>query len=207
MESINVIRQHRDFFRDFGFEYDFEENFFFKQYPIGNQVIFLNFSEYSEINYLEYSLGIRINKVEQLIQKFLPSLMNHSDRSVTMLQTPHKINKNQPVRYIIGTEAQLQMAIENGKRFFTDQGFKWLDSMIDPINLEKAFISLKDKPIKSQKFVYNMFRATALTRLYSPKDYPWVRQFYLGKIKDKNMTPFSIAAYLQVLNYLDKVPV
>lgn len=207
MEKVDALELYTGFFRDFGFEYNVVEKFFFKQFPIGNQVIFLKFSEYSEVNYLEYSLGIRINQVEQLIQKFLPSLMSRSDRSLTMLQTPHKINKNLPVRYIIETEAQLQMAIENGKRFFTAQGFTWLDSMIDPLNLEKAFISLKDKPSKSQKFVYNMFRATALARLYSPKDYPWIRQFYLEKIKDKDMTPFSIAAYLQVLNYLDKVPI
>lgn len=52
-----------------------------------------------------------------------------------------------------------------------------------------------------------MFRAIAMIRLYSPKDYPWIRQFYLEKIKEKDITPFSIAAYLQFPGYLDKVPV
>jgi hypothetical protein len=207
MLKIDAIALQTSFFRDFGFEYNFVEKFFFKEFPIGKQIINLNFSEYSNTNYLEYTLGIRINRVENLIQKFLPNLMNHSDRSVTLLLTPHKINKNLPVRYVIETEAQLHQAMESAERFFITKGFIWLDSMIDPLNLEKAFISQKDKPSKSQKFVYNMFRATALTRLYSPKDYNWIRQFYLGKIKDKDMTPFSIAAYLQFLGYLDKVPV
>lgn len=133
--------------------------------------------------------------------------MNHSDLSVTLLQTPNKINKNLPVRYIIDTEAQMLSAMESAENFFITQGFPWLDSMIDPLNLERAFVSRKDKPSKSQNFVYNMFRSTALTRLYFPKDYQWIRQFYLEKIKDKEMTPFSIGAYLQLLNYLDKVPV
>ncbi len=207
MLKIDVIELHKVFFRDFGFQYNLVEEFFSKKFPIGKQIIFINFSEYSEINYLEYSLGIRINPVEKLIQKFLPNLMNHSDRSVTLLQTPHKINKNLPVRYIIETEAQLQMAMEGAERFFITQGFPWLDTMIDPYNLEKEFISRKDRPHKTQNFVYNMFRATALTRFYSPKDYQWIRQFYLEKIKDKDMTPFTIAAYLQFLNHLDKVPV
>lgn len=207
MIKVDVIELHKDFFRDFGFEYNFVEKFFYKSFPQGNQFIYLNFSEYSNINYLEYSLGVRINQVEQLIQKFLPNLMNHSDRSVTLLQTPHKINKNLPVRYIIETEAQLQRAMENAERFFITQGFPWLDAMIDPHNLEKTFISRKDKPYKSQNFVYNMFRATALTRLYSPIEYPRIRQFYLEKIREKDMTPFSIAAFLQFLDHLDKVPV
>lgn len=198
---------HAEFFRDFGFEYNFVEKFFYKKFSIGKQVIFLNYSEKSDINYFEYSLGIRINPIEKLIQKFLPSLMNHSDLSVTLLQTPHKINKNYPVRYVVETDVHLQTTVENAERFFTTQGFPWLDMMINPFYLEKAFVSRKDKPNKSQNFVYNMFRATALTRLYSPKDYQWIRQFYLEKIKDKNMTPFSIAAYLQFLSYLDKVPV
>lgn len=201
----NVIELHKDFFRNFGFEYNFVEKLFYKSFPHGNQFIYLNFPEYSDIHYLEYNLGIRINQVEQMIQKFLPNLMNHSDRSVTLLLTPQKINKNLPVRYIIETEDQLQRAMENGERFFITQGFPWLDTMIDPQNLEKTFISRKDKPYKSQNFVYNMFRATALTRLFSPKDYPWMRQFYLEKIREQDMTPFSIAAYLQFLDYLDKV--
>ena len=207
MLKTDAIELHTSFFRDFGFEYNFVEKFFFKEFSIGKQIIYLNFSEYSNINYLEYSLGIRINRVENLIQKFLPNLMSHSDRSVTLLLIPHKINKNLPVRYVIETDAQLHRAMESAERFFITQGFTWLDSMIDPLNLEKAFISQKDKPSKSQNFVYNMFRATALTRLYSPEDYKWIRQFYLEKIKDKDMTPFSIAAYLQFLGYLDKVPV
>ena len=77
------------------------EKFFKKQFPVGIQLIFLNFSEYANINNYGYSLGIRINQIQKIIQKFLPNLMNHSDRSVTLLQTPHKINKNLPVRDII----------------------------------------------------------------------------------------------------------
>lgn len=207
MLNINVIQLHRDFFRNSGFEYDSALNFFYKSFPHGNQVIYLNFSEYPDMNYLEYGLGIRIHQIEHLIHEFLPTVMDYADRSMTLVQTPRKISKTLPPRFKIETEDQLHDAIESAKYFFTKQGFLWLDSMIDPFNLEKEFASHKEKPFKSQDFVYNSFRSVALSRFYSRIDYPVLRQFYLEKIKDKDMTPFSIAAFLKFLHYLDRVTV
>ncbi|MDI1323495.1 MAG: hypothetical protein PSV36_12155 [Algoriphagus sp.] len=206
MIQSDVIELHQEFFRDFGFEYDSAEKLFYKSFPQGNQVIYLNFSEYSDINYLEYSLGIRIHQVEQLIHEFLPTVMDYADKSITLIQTPDKISKKLPPRYIIETEAQVQEAMEKAENFFKTLGFPWLDTMIDPFNLEKEFTARKDKPFQSQNFVYNAFRSVALSRFYSSDDYPVLRQFYLEKIKEKDMTPFSIAAFLKFLDYLDKVP-
>lgn len=66
MIQIDVIELHQEFFRDYGFEFDLAEKAFYKSFPQGTQVIYLIFSEYSDINYLEYSLGIRIHQVEQI---------------------------------------------------------------------------------------------------------------------------------------------
>ncbi len=206
MIQIDVIELHQEFFRDFGFEYDSVEKLFYKSFPQGNQVIYLNFSEYSDINYLEYSLGVRIHQVEQLIHEFLPTVMDYADKSITLIQTPDKISKKLPPRYMIETEAQLQEVMDKAEKFFITLGFPWLDTMIDPFNLEKEFAGRKEKPFQTQNFVYNAFRAAALSRFYSIDDYPVIRQFYLEKIKEKDMTPFSIAAFLKFLDYLDKVP-
>ena len=206
MLKIDVIELHQVFFRDYGFQYNSVLNFFYKSFPHGNQVIYLNFSEYSDINYLEYSLGIRIHQIEHLIHEFLPTVMDYADRSMTLIQTPRKISKSLPPRYKIDTDAQLQEAILKARKFFIKGGYPWLDSMIDPFNLEKEFAAHKEKPFKSQDFVYNSFRSVALSRFYSSLDYPVLRQFYLEKIKDNDMTPFSIAAFLKFLDYLDKVP-
>lgn len=207
MINIDVIQLHHKFFRDSGFEYDSTLNFFFKSFPHGIQVIYLNFSEYPDTNYLEYGLGIRIHQIEHLIHEFLPTVMDYADRSMTLIQTPQKISSSLPPKFKIETENQLHVAIENAKVFFTTQGFLWLDSMIDPFNLEREFASNKEVPFKSQDFVYNSFRSVALSKFYSRIDYPVLRQFYLEKIKDKDMTPFSIAAFLKFLHYLDQVSV
>ncbi len=207
MVKTDVIEFHEDFFRDFGFKYNSVLNFFYRSFPHGNQVIYLNFSEYSDTTYLEYCLGIRIHQIEHLIHEFLPTVMDYADRSLTLIHSPRKISGNLPPRYRIETEAQLKEVMVKAKKFFITRGFPWLDNMIDPFNLEKEFSSHKEKPFKSQDFVYNSFRSVALSRFYSNLDYPVLRQFYLEKIKDNDMTPFSIAAFLKFLHYLDKVPV
>ncbi|WP_332911924.1 hypothetical protein [Algoriphagus boritolerans] len=89
-----------------------------KNYPHGQQVIFVHFSEYPDVSYLEYNLGIRIHRVEEIIHRFLPTLSDYSDRSITLIQTPDKIGKMIPKRFVIENDYQLAEAIEASEKFF-----------------------------------------------------------------------------------------
>jgi hypothetical protein len=77
--------------------------------------------------------------------------------------------------------------------------------MINPLNLERAFVEQRNNSFKTQNFVYNAFRATALSKIYNPKDYPEVRKSFLRQIQEKDMTPFTLASFLQFLDYLDNL--
>lgn len=99
------------------------------------------------------------------------------------MQTPDKIGKLIPKRFVIENDSQLADAIMAAEKFFVMQGFHWLDEMIQPDNLERAFAERKDKPFKTQNFVYNSFRGVTLAKLYNPADYPILRQIYLENIK------------------------
>ncbi|WP_332911925.1 hypothetical protein [Algoriphagus boritolerans] len=79
--------------------------------------------------------------------------------------------------------------------------------MIQPENLERAFAERKDKAFKTQNFVYNSFRGVTLAKFYNPEDYPILRQIYLETIREREMTPFTIASFLQLLHYLDNLEV
>ncbi|RIW15630.1 hypothetical protein D0X99_09370 [Algoriphagus lacus] len=204
---MEVIELHQQFFTDFGFEFHSSRMLFYKSFPQGQQVVFVHYTEYPDVSYLEYNLGIRINAVEQIIHQFLPTLSDYAERSITLIQTPDAIGKSIPNRFVIEDETQLAEAILAAERFFVLNGFHWLDEMIQPENLEKAFAQQKDKGFKTQNFVYNAFRGATLARFYNPKDYPILRNFYLEQIKKREMTPFTIASFLQLLDYLDKINV
>jgi hypothetical protein len=121
-----------------------------------------------------------------------------------MVQTLNKIGKELPKRFTIENDWELSEAIMKVDSFFVTKGFEWLDKMMNPVNLERAFLEQKNNSFKTQNFIYNAFRATALSRIFNPIDYPEVRENFLKQIQNSSMTPFTIASYLQFLDYLDQ---
>ncbi|WP_373398514.1 hypothetical protein V8V91_01865 [Algoriphagus halophilus] len=205
MKNIDFFGLHTQFFLDHGFEINQNYMLFQKSFPIGSQVIFVHHHEDSRGTCLEYNLGIRIHQVEELIHEFLPTLSGFSERSITLVQSQEKISKNIPRSFIIHGEEELTDVLHRGENFLLTDGIPWLDKMIDPLNLEIAFFERKSNFFKSHNFVYNAFRATALSKLFNPKDYPYLRQLFLEHIEEKQMTPFTIASFLKFLDYLDKL--
>jgi len=204
MHQEDLLRRQSSFFQDFGFALDPAQNVFKKSFNQGTQIIFIHYQPYPDGAYLEYNLGIRIDQVEYLIHQFLPSLQGQSDNSVTLVQTLDKIGRELPKRFFIENSARLSSALMNVEKFFVSYGFNWLDEMSDPMNLEAAFATRKDKKFKTQNFIYNAFRGTALSKIYKPEDYPQLRQTYLSMVQKSSTTPFTIASYLKFLNYLDE---
>lgn len=206
MRKIDLTNLHTDFFSDFGFSFDTKNELFKKDFDGGCQIIFIHYSSYPDAIILEYNLGIRIHEVEKLIHNFLPTLYGYSDRSVTLVQTLDKIGRELPSKFVLEHEGQIPKTVMSVEKFFVSQGFHWLDKMSDPVNLEIAFAERKAKSFKTQNFIYNAFRGTALSKLYRPEDYQALRENYLKKVKQNSVTPFNIAAYLRFLNFLDHQP-
>lgn len=205
MKNIDFFGLHTQFFLDHGFEINQNFMLFQKSFPIGNQVIFVHHQEDARGTCLEYNFGIRIHQVEELIHQFLPTLSGFSERSITLVQSQDKISKISTDAFIIRQEDELNEIIHRGEEFLLTKGIPWLDKMIDPLNLEIAFFERKSNFFTSHNFVYNAFRATALSKLFNPKDYPYLRQLFLEHIEEKEMTPFTIASFLKFLDYLDKL--
>ncbi|WP_092897806.1 hypothetical protein [Algoriphagus aquimarinus] len=204
MRKMDVVCLHAEFFKDNGFVLNQSQLLFEKVFPHGKQVIFVHFVEGTTESYLEYHLGIRINAVEDLINKYIPTLNNYTDQSLTLVQTPDKLGDSYAKKTILTDEVELSDVIISYENFFLDTGFNWLDQMIDPIVLEQEFLHHKKNPFEACNLVESAFRSTALSRLYNPKDYPILRQSFLERINCDEMTPFTIASFLQFLNYLDK---
>lgn len=203
MRKEEVIDLHFGFFRDFGFAFHPQHLLFEKPFTEGNQVIFVHYTEYPDVSYLEYKLGIRNHLVETIIHKFLPTLSDYAQRSITLIQAPDAIQAGIPKRFVLDHEFNLIEAIEKGEEFLVKHGFHWLDTMSDSKSLELAFEIQQAQPFPNQNFVYHAFRGVTLARLYHREGYEELRQIYLHQIKQKELTPFTIASFLQLLDFLD----
>ena len=205
MRKSEVVGLHLEFFIDNGFVLNHPQLLFEKVFTHGKQVIFVHFVEGSTECYLEYHLGIRINAVEELIHKYISTRSISADESITLAQTPDKLGDSYSKKIMISDDNELPEAITSSENFFLNSGFKWLDQMIDPIVLEQEFLHHKENPFEDVNLVEAAFRSTALSKLYNPKDYPILRQSFLEKINSQEMTPFTIASFLQFLNHLDNM--
>ncbi|MEB2782045.1 hypothetical protein U3A58_16760 [Algoriphagus sp. C2-6-M1] len=205
MRKLDVVCLHDEFFTDHGFVFNQSQLFFEREFAHGKQVVFVHYVEGSKGNYLAYHVAIRINAVEELIQKYLPAPVSYAEQSITLTQTPHNLGNIYPQRMIISDENELSEVIHSAEDFFLKSGFHWLDQMIDPVSLEQEFLHQKENFFEPFNLVESAFRSTALSRLYNAKDYPVLRQFFLEKINSQEMTPYSIASFLKFLNYLDNL--
>ncbi len=207
MRKLEVIELHNKFFNDFEFQFHSTQLLFHKIFPQGQQVIFVHYTENPDQAFLEYSFGVRIDPVERIIHRFLPTLKGYSERSITLIQTPDGIGASIPNRFVIENHGELADAIMKAESFFVSEGFPWMDKMILPRNLENEFALQKQEGFKTHNFVYNSFRGATLAKLYNEPDYPVLRNYYLEQIKQREMTPFTIASFLQLLDYLDHLDV
>lgn len=195
------------FFNEHGFRFNLAKMSFTKNFQEGQQIILIDFHRYPSESFLEYRLGIRINAVEDLIQKFLPTISDYFERSISLIKTPDQISEDFPAKFSVKTEEDLKNAILTGEDFFRNYGFDWMNQMSNPIVLEGYYANSKEKIYQNNQSAYNIFRGVVLAKLYNPRDYNVIKQAYLEQIKRNEMTPFTIASFLQLLDYLDHLEV
>lgn len=207
MKRLDLAFFHTELFKEHGFVLNSPQMTFEKVFTQGKQVISLHFQKIDKTTLVQFHLGVRIDEVEDLIHKYIPTLQKHSQQSITLLQSMDKLGKVYPNQFHVSTDAELSSAIKLTEKFFTEIGFKWLDKMIDPKTLEFEFLMHKEDPFNNHNLIYSAFRSTALSKLFNPEDYPVLRQAFLAKINIKEITPFTIASYLGFLDYLDHLKV
>lgn len=205
MKKKDVVCLHSEFFKAHGFVLNQFQLFFEKKFPQGKQVIFVHFIEGNKESQLEYHLGVRINEIEEMVKKYLPTPNSYAEQSITLSQTPYDLGSLYPSKIRINDANELSAVVNSMEEFFLTTGFNWLNHMIDPIKLEQEFLNHKEDPFESYSIEESAFRSTALSKFYNPQDYPILRQSFLEKINSEEMTPFAIATFLQFLNYLDKL--
>ncbi|WP_297337381.1 hypothetical protein [Algoriphagus sp.] len=205
MDKNEVIACHLDFFQDFGFLFQASEGIFYKQTSFGRQVIFIHYTQYDKLAYLEYNLAVRIDQVEEMIHPFLPTLRDYADRSLTLVQSIHHLEENLPTRFQLGPSLSLSEVLPSVEDFFVKKGFAWLDKFSNPQTLQHEFYSLRKEGFKSQNYTYHVFRSTALTKLFAFENYGELRTFFLSHLEHRGITPITLSSYLQFLNHLDQL--
>ncbi len=200
-----MILLHENFLTDFGFQLEPKNLLYSKSFFQGKQIIFFHHTHFNDSTYFEYHLGVRFDQVESIIHKFLPTLGDYKDRSITLVETMDRIDSNMPRRYFLENDLEINPVIEKVEDFMVKLGFPWMDSFSNGKKLERFFNEDPDKNILTQNFTYRSSRGITLAKLYNPSKYKEVRDTYLAKMEEMQVTPFTVACFLNLLDYLDNL--
>ena len=205
MELKNVISLHEDFLADFGFELDNRSLYYVKEATGGKQMVFFHHTQHEDGAYLEYHLGIRLEKVESIVHKFLPSLGDYKDRSISLVETMDRIDPKMPRRFFIEHDLEINQVIRQVENFLVKKGFGFLDQLSSGEALERYFNTDVSTPIVTQNFTYRSARGITLCKLYNPKNYEKTKKQYLNMLNEKQVTPFTLACFINLLDYLENL--
>ncbi|WPR76737.1 hypothetical protein [Algoriphagus sp. NG3] len=203
ISKSDIVELHSIFFKKYGFELNPCNSSFEKAFEGGKQVVAVYCFEGKEGIIVDYSFGIRIHAIEELVNQHLPTLINNVEESLTMDMPMGKLGNYRPGVIKISTALELDELVDNIEKFFSLKGFSWLDQMSDPHILEQQYYCKKRKPNNPNEMVEIAFRSIALSKLFNPENYPELRQAYLEKMDYREMTPLTIASFFHFLNYLD----
>jgi hypothetical protein len=205
MELNKIILLHEEFLTDFGFSLEQKQLRYSKSFPSGRQIIFFHHTQYQESLYVEYQLGVRFDQVESIIHKFLPTLGDYKDRSITLVETLDRISAGMPRRYFLENDLEIRPVISKVEQFLVKEGFKWMDLYTQGRELEKFFNDDPDRGFATQNFTYRSSRGITLAKLYNPERYKAVKDLYLAKMEEMQVTPFTVACFLNLIDYLDNL--
>jgi hypothetical protein len=205
MKIKEMILLHEEFLADSGFSLEKKQLHYSKPINHGKQIIFFHHTHLNDASYLEYQLGLRFEMVESIIHKFLPTLGDYKDRSITLVETLDKIDPNMPKRYFLENEMEINPTIEKVEEFLVKDGFPWMNHYSNGLNLERFFNEDPERNIVTQNFTYRSSRGIALAKLFNPTKYEEVRDIYLARMDEMQVTPFTVACFLNLLAYLDNL--
>ncbi|AFL85445.1 hypothetical protein Belba_2914 [Belliella baltica DSM 15883] len=205
MEIKEMIYLQEDFLEDFGFELDPSLLHYTKSFSEGKQILFFHHIQNPDANYLEIQLGIRFDRVEEIINQFLPSLGNFRDKSVTHVIPINQIDRNMPKRFYLQNDFEVNDILKRIEAFLVKDGFHWLDKYTVPENMEFLFNKNPDQELTTQNFTYRSARAITLCKLYNEAEYEVTKRAYLDKLKEMMVTPFTLASFLNLLNHLENL--
>lgn len=205
MEIKNVILMQEGFLADFGFKLDNRSLYYVKETVEGKQMVFFHYSQHDDGAYLEYHLGIRLEKVENIVHRFLPSLGDYKERSISLVETMDRIDPEMPRRFLIENDFEVKKVIQQVEHFLIKKGFRFLDKYTSGKELEKYFNADVGIPIVTQNFTYRSARGITMAKLFNPKNYEKTKKLYLNMLNEKQVTPFTLASFINLLDYLENL--
>lgn len=120
----------------------------------GFQNCLFNITTYEDVVYIEVQLGVRIDKIEDIVFPYTRSSLSFKEDSHTLLISEAKLLGKRIKRYKVRDVYELDYAIHQINNFLWSQGFRFL---AENRSLAKAETLLNAQPESPSLFFHNQF--------------------------------------------------
>lgn len=183
-EKEKMLHSHlKDFFAKYGFEHIKLHNQYRKNTAFGYQGVVIALAHYDKEMWMEVSLSVRHDAVEEIAYQFTGGLRNYQNQSHTLIASISKL-KNEPYfRFKASTAQEIKSIASQLQEFMLQQGFNFLDSFSELAMVDQ---SINHAPTKPFPYINNqgnrIIRGLIIAKLVKRTDYPSLQSVYKQQI-------------------------
>jgi len=175
------------------------------KYPEGFDVIILKVLDYAPIFQIETFLSVRINKVEDIVNMFIPNRNPQFMKFTETIGTSYMLLSGAKENYIeVETEKELDNAINELIKLIQDKGLAFFEKHrdIEIVNTIKKEQILK----KEHTVITNIMQSLTLMKLCNDPDFDELcekyKEFYVPFAGDEETGPKAINDLIEYLRRL-----
>ncbi|MEO1050810.1 MAG: hypothetical protein AAFX87_09290, partial [Bacteroidota bacterium] len=199
-----VFKLLTPFFKELGFKAYKGKDEFLKETDFGfHQVLFM-LSDYEPEFRINFTLGIRLDEVENIATKFLQMTEEGKLKTCTSMVNFGDLKGENGLEYKVFSEQDVEQSIELFKKFIRQEGLNYFDQYNDISKLDEAINADPNKPTihKGPEFIRPIYSLT-LARLNQNPDYENLVEAY--KENFEGVIPRYLEQYNKLVEHLKTV--
>lgn len=202
--EITLFEHLRDFFAAAGYDYVPEQKQFRQRTRTGFRNVILSMSNYEDEMWVEVTLGVRKDHVEETVQQFLSGRSAFHAEANTAIVSIGKLTQNPYFRYKVVNDEDLELCQEQISQFMDTQGFDFLTNLDHLGRLNRIF---NQRPKKPCKYIYNQrhrcFKGLVIAHLCQHTEYKALKNAYREVLQTQGSSDFIMLNYTRLIDFLE----
>jgi len=152
---------------------------------------------------LEIHLGIRLDVIETVAKRYVRSLPEFQEDSLTLVVSMGRLQGQKYLRFKIKDDDDLEEAYESINTFLDPVGFSVLEGWADTSYLHQLFNSEPSNLNFFHSAANKAIRGLILAKLNNAEQFDEIRNQYWRLLKVKNSPNFHLEAFKQLNQFLE----
>ncbi len=179
---------------------------FQRQFESGFKSCIISVSEYKAEFWVELSIGIRFNIVENLANQFTLTLKDYHQHTHTILTSYGRMIGNQYFRFKVTDNTQVSDMCREMNHFLDTAGFTFLDQNSSIYQIDELINTYPERP---SKFIYNQsnrcIKGLIIAKLCQNPHFNTLVKAYHFILEKHSLSDRMLPRYVKLVNHLNLI--